>query len=63
MWRLNLKTPLFPYKPQQEVVDASEERAIKTWLRERERARRYEALDQRNAAKLAPAARPRPPRQ
>lgn len=61
MWRL--RTPLFPYKPQQEVADAAEERAIKDWLSERERARRYEAMDQRHAAKLAPAARPRQPRQ
>ena len=60
MWRL--KTPLFPYKPQQEVADASEERALKTWLRERERAQRYAAMDERQAAKLAPAERPRPPR-
>lgn len=61
MWRL--RTPLFPYKPQQEVADATEERAIKTWLRERERMRRYAAMDERYAPKLAPAARPRPPRQ
>lgn len=57
MWRL--KTPLFPYKPLQEIADAAEEREIKTWLSERERARRYAELEHRLAAKLAHAERPR----
>ena len=56
MWRL--KTPLFPYKPAQEVADAAEERDLKTWLHERELARRYAAMDRQLAAKLAHAARP-----
>ena len=60
MWRL--KTPLFPYKPQQEAADAEEERDLKTWLRERELARRYAAMDEQLAAKLAHAARPSQPR-
>ena len=61
MWRL--KTPLFPYKPQQEVADVAEERAIKTWLRERERVRRWAAIDDRHdAAKVVAAMRTRPSR-
>lgn len=61
MWRL--KTPLFPYKPLQEVADREEERDLKTWLRERERARRWAAMDDRHdAAKVAAALRTRPSR-
>ena len=51
MWRL--KTPLFPYRPQQVVADEAEERALRDWLRERDRLMRYAAADRRKAAQVA----------
>lgn len=38
MWRL--KAPLFPYKQPQQAADESEARALRTWLRERDRLMR-----------------------